>query len=654
MNRLIKNEFINCRVNRFKQTTCREIKRSCELSSIRAKEQVNEDLDYSKSAPLKQEINPLKSKHNLKYLMPKIELKRIDENKFESNYNLQFENNLLSFLYASINTNSTKDGLKTIEYYQDQKSMLFKLGQFRSLKLINVLVKNYALNGNLDRVENCLHLIERLNFKPDLVFYSYFLYALAKDKQFDEISSLVAKICNDQPNLNALFEDCFLNSEQRSFLIDALLKCDIQLNSTSKEIEYATKLLSNYQQSTAAKFSPLQGIEFDENLFNQQLGNEKDIFVKMKSAFNVSRNELNESLINETEKEWNRRLKKAFDHNLNLMKIQNEDDNRINIYPFLNFFNKDKLTRFLVAYIVELTKFKFPSNFNYLSSQIGSLLENQYLSIIKLKNTKNLKSFYKNYFEFISDENRFTQLNSRQLFKQKFLDLNLYNRELNEMVWSSKTKKDVGNYVLETCIETLRFNSNLLKGKSKSRPKILPALFKTTQFEKGKRNDILTPNNQLNKLTSQLTSYSLISAKDLPMLVPPFPWNSAEGFPFLISKLFLLIEPSIIYEQKIAEKIRNFNINAVLDSLNYTSLIPWKVNDDILNILNRIFEDGGDYKLDIPHHHTKMPELPKKEQEEDIVEFKRKMFRVKKQNREMYSLWCEMNYKLSIANYVSF
>lgn len=666
MNRLIKTELVNARINQcFKTAIYREINKSSELASIKAKElsvnisneelQELKDPNYSKSTESDQFKSKNRSKYNLKYKLPRIELKH-DKWEDSSSYNQLFESNLRSFLYACINTNQDKDVFKSVEFYQNNKSSLIRLGQAPSLKILNILVKNYALKDNLDGIEHCRNLIANINYKPDLVFYSYLLFALAKNGHHNEMINLINSIQQKNDlNLNNLFENTYLNSEQRTFLNKTLLECGYKFNlNVSKGQEYNSKLLDNYQKIARAKFSPLKDIQFNEELFNEQLRNERNIYVKMKSAYVGIENEFNNSIVDEITKEWNHKLKQAFNNNLNLMKTQNLDDYRINIYPFLNSFNRDKLTKFLVTYIIEMTKFKYPSGNNFLSSQIGNLLENQYLSMIKLKHVKNLKSIYRTYFEQISDENKFSEANSRLICRKMFFDLDLFNKELNEMVWSGKIKRDVGNYALQTCLETLRFNYNLLKPKSKGKHKTLPAFFKTTQFENGKRNDLITVNNALNKITSNMTNYSLMSARDLPMLVPPFPWNSAEGFPFLIAKLFLVIEPSIIYERKIAEKIRNFNINAVLDSLNYTSLTPWKINEDVLKIVNQIFQNGGDYKLDIPHHHTKMPEIPRKEPDEDIKMYRKRTYQAKKQNREMYSLWCEMNYKLSIANYVSF
>lgn len=657
MNRIIKTELVNNRLNQcFKTIIYREIKRTSELTSIKAKElsvnvNANEELLDQVKNQTQIRAND-SSKYNLKYLIPTIKLKDDDKLAEEhTNHDLFFESNLRPFIYSLVNSNLDDEALKTIEFYENKKSSLTNLGPTISLRLINILAKKYALNSNLNGVENCLNLINRLNFKPDLVFYSYHLYVLAKVNHQSEINRILSQIQKRQLNLDDLFENSFLNSEQRSALINYLSNFGLELNSRSyKHSEYNTKLLDDYQNSKRAVFSPLEGVRFNDDLFNEQLNNEKDIFVKLDSAFKVPKNQNYEKLINEIASDWKKRLRKALDQNMKLMKIQNENDSRINIYPFLNSFDRDKLSDFLVEFLIELTKSKYPADSKFLTSQIGHLLENQYLSAIKLKNFKHLKLIYRNYFNYINDKNKFSQANSRQFCKEIFLDLDLYNQEFNEMVWSSKIRKDIGNHVIQICIETLKFNQNLLKPKHKTR--LVPALFKTTQFEKGVRNDVISPNIILNKISSTLTNYSFFSAKELPMLIPPLPWSSPYGFPFLISKIFLVIEPNVVYERKIAEKLRDFNINGVLDSINYTSLTPWKINNDILDLLNKIFQSGGDYKLDLPHHHTKMPEIPKKEADEDMKSYKKRTFELKKQNKEMYALWCEMNYKLSIANYV--
>ena len=307
MNRILKTDLIANPTNqRFKAFVYREIKRSSELSTIKAKElsanSANEELDdFRASGPTlsQQPIRKPISKYDIRYRIPKIELK---EDKWEdsSNYNLTFESNVRSFLYSSINAKLDKDILKTLEYYQKKRSSFSRLGSTSSLRLINIVAKNYALRNNLEGVESCLQFIERLNFKPDLVFYSYFLYALARHRHFDRIDSVISLIERNQLNLNALFENSFLNSEQRAFLVRVLHDGNHRASfERLRGLEYNTKLLDSYQQTRRAVFSPLQGMKFDEKLFHQQLNNEKDLFVRLKSAYTVDENEQHKLVIDE-------------------------------------------------------------------------------------------------------------------------------------------------------------------------------------------------------------------------------------------------------------------------------------------------------------------------------------------------------------------
>jgi len=652
----MKCNLINRRLNqRFRSIVYREIKRSSELSALKAKELSisisNEELESNELVQPSTQLDQPKSKFNSKYYIPRIELK--DERSLDEPTNslVQLESSLRPYLYSCVNANYDEQAFRTIEFYENRSQCISQLGPSSSLKLINILVKHYALKNDLNGIEKCLHFIQQINHQPDLVFYSYFLYALAKNGHRQQISTVMNLIQKKELNPSALFKNSYLNTEQRQFLIETFKKCDLHLNfNSSKELGYNTKLLDKYSNSRIDSFSPIEGIEFDENSFNQQLKNEKDIFVQMDSAYSVSKNQHFDHQIQILINDWTAKLKIALNNNLVTLKQQYENDHRINIHPFLESLNKDKLTKFLVFYLIELSKSKYPPEFNYLSFQVGSLLENQYLSMIKLRNSKHLKSIYRNYFNYISDPTKYAQMNSRLLCSRLFTDLDLFNREVNEMVWSGKTRKDVGTNIIQTCLDTLRFNTNALRPKSKA--KLQPAFFKSVRFENNKRSDTISTNAQLYKITSNTTNQTFLSAKDLPMLVPPFPWHSADGFPFLISKLFLVIEPSTVYERRIAERMRNFNINALLDSLNFTSLTPWKINNDVLEIQMKIFQNGGDYKLDIPHHHTKMPDVPRKEPDENFSVYKKRVFELKKQNREMYSLWCEMNYKLSVANYI--
>lgn len=125
------------------------------------------------------------------------------------------------------------------------------------------------------------------------------------------------------------------------------------------------------------------------------------------------------------------------------------------------------------------------------------------------------------------------------------------------------------------------------------------------------------------------------------------------------------------------------NIYPALDSLNQLASVPWRVNTDvsseqllfrytgnftslsvfpalfqILDIIIEVFQKGGDHKLDVPQTPS-LPPLPSQaEKNSNISNAERaKLFREKMLHRrkqaEMYSLWCDTLYRLSLANHVN-
>lgn len=79
----------------------------------------------------------------------------------------------------------------------------------------------------------------------------------------------------------------------------------------------------------------------------------------------------------------------------------------------------------------------------------------------------------------------------------------------------------------------------------------------------------------------------------------------------------------------------------------------------VLDIALEVFQNGGDEKLDVPQPPSSLPALPTTPSFDKSLTSKERyqLFRQKlihrRRKAEMYSLWCDALYRLSLANHVS-
>lgn len=150
----------------------------------------------------------------------------------------------------------------------------------------------------------------------------------------------------------------------------------------------------------------------------------------------------------------------------------------------------------------------------------------------------------------------------------------------------------------------------------------------------------------------------------MPMLCPPLPWIHYKNGAYLVTPSDMIRLPGRpVAEQK--ERIRktpNTNLFPVLDSLNQLAGVPWKINTRILDVLIEVFNAGGRAKLNVPQPCSVVDEEYKRKQasysssDNGSGNTKLEKFLDLKQwqqsRSEMYSLWCDAHYRLSMANHL--
>lgn len=76
----------------------------------------------------------------------------------------------------------------------------------------------------------------------------------------------------------------------------------------------------------------------------------------------------------------------------------------------------------------------------------------------------------------------------------------------------------------------------------------------------------------------------------------------------------------------------------------------------MLDLITKVFVSGGSAKLDIPEPPSSLvgpDQVSVDMTKEERIEIYKQRLAVRRQKAEMYSLWCDTLYRLSLANHVS-
>ncbi|RWS19568.1 hypothetical protein B4U80_10064, partial [Leptotrombidium deliense] len=226
---------------------------------------------------------------------------------------------------------------------------------------------------------------------------------------------------------------------------------------------------------------------------------------------------------------------------------------------------------------------------------------------------------------------------------------------MSQMTWPISVLNEVGRFLYDIILSEATVDANILK-KNNANQRNVPVFYLIYMYRD--TNCIHEVRNNVHFLRLfQLANIDemVFPTNDLPMLVPPIPWITHNFGGYLYSKCDFIREACPgemgLLGIKLAAKA---NLTAIQDSLNVLSFCPWKVNPEILDIALKLFRNNGNTALDIPLHSSAFPPLPKlsdaKSKAEKLTLLKKRSM-LKQERKEMFSLWCDCLYKLSIANH---
>ena len=207
----------------------------------------------------------------------------------------------------------------------------------------------------------------------------------------------------------------------------------------------------------------------------------------------------------------------------------------------------------------------------------------------------------------------------------------------------------------------------------------VPALYIISRERTKKTQEEIKPHPLLSRFYELFKNYfSKFSSSHVPMLVPPLPWSSTQRGGNLVCPSEFRRMP--FNELGYAEKehlLKKCDVAyPVFDSLNILGCTPWKINEELLDLVIEVFNNQAAYAdilddLSIPRHREmvrcpqsdcdNIVELMRKYRRnysgcsdyelESVREYMRDTAEVNKMKKEYFSLWCDVRDKLTIANH---
>ncbi|KAL0741238.1 hypothetical protein Bca4012_082751 [Brassica carinata] len=219
--------------------------------------------------------------------------------------------------------------------------------------------------------------------------------------------------------------------------------------------------------------------------------------------------------------------------------------------------------------------------------------------------------------------------------------------------WGRATQAKLGSRLLELLIETAYVQPPLTQS-GDAIPEFRPAFrhkFKTVTKYPGsklvRRYGVIECDSLLLAGLDKSAKHMLIPY--VPMLVPPKRWKGYDKGGYLFLPSYLMRTHGSKKQQDALKDISSKTAHRVFEALDTLGNTKWRVNRKILDVVERLWADGGNIAGLVNRADVPIPEKPSSEDPEEIQSWKWSVRKAKKINRERHSLRCDVELKLSVA-----
>lgn len=347
----------------------------------------------------------------------------------------------------------------------------------------------------------------------------------------------------------------------------------------------------------------------------------------------------------------------------------------MNYYTYLKVLDTHHYADILIKELYKLAEGSetFSPTVGQLFKELGQKVQQCYQIELKKHNgtLEKIGEIYSDYCDMWASGH--TEDNTRQMW-QRLVHAQRHSgpsMDLPEVPWPNNVLSGVGRFLYNILMRDIKIDAHIMRQRSNksktsattTQQNLLPAFYTLFRNQGRLVKEEVKPHPVLSRLLRASRQQTLTFDSNLvPMLCPPQPWSTPHNGGYLLNKSELIRLPHQAVQQW--ERIHASNpqhLYPALDSLNQLASVPWRVNTQLLDVIIKVFQNGGDAKLDVPQPPSSLPPLPTLPVGEDgsgvspadrAKQFREKLGHRRKQ-AEMYSLWCDALYRLSLAQHVN-
>ncbi|XP_053610663.1 DNA-directed RNA polymerase, mitochondrial [Plodia interpunctella] len=585
---------------------------------------------------------------------------------------------LTAHLHLLCSLNMVHEGRQVLQYYRQRGTKTLDIGKISDVNIYNALLHGYAALGQMENVKELLMFMSEDAIEPNAQTYAAIFECIERNERVDKLTLLnfYHKIMEEKGvNLNDLMDKTKFLYDQREVVLRAIRRLEPAFEPvyTPPNLDYSCPLMDNLmldkvEARRGLLKSPAEGVVTLQEILalgKQQLDVEirgdievNNIDVKDESSPVVK---FCREKLKETESEWRVVIKEAFVRNLGTLKSQSiASHSAITLYPYLKVLTVDQFVEIIMSEISKLVDGSetYSPTLKLLQRDLGTQVYHKHQIEQYRRNgvLAKIEQLYEKYSEWYISRQSVDQRephNSRQAWQtlaHRYREGATLDTE--EAPWPLEMRQSVGKFLYNIIINDVKIDVNMFKPKAKE--KKLPAVYKVHRPWGRLVRLELKPHPALARLWAGAAARTLrMRAALAPAAAPPLPWASLKAGAYLVTPTPLIRVPMHVMSQwKRLEEAPAEALYPVLDSLNQLSEVPWVINQPILDLQLQLFRSGGNKKLDIPPPASALDasRFAAPRAADAAAAFKNRVA-LNRARAEMHSLWCDMLYKLSLANH---